>query len=235
MRNAQLRLQLHRGPQRSPRFRQLAAVERRLRARERKLLACSGSSAVSSAQLAARRCSCSCPRVDADGRPLCLPSSQPQREPTPLTTRASAIAAAAAAPPCSYSAPPLRPLLQLLRSSTSQPHLPPPVSSLQPPCGLHRPPLSAPSSVVDDLSAVRRASPERSGLLGAEATTGAAASSSSSSSSSPPLVLLVLQADRYDWSDIIRTAVSRGYARPKRDVGVVQTSWEHLQVGPLLQ
>ena len=51
-------------------------------------------------------------------------------------------------------------------------------------------------------------------------------------SSSPPLVLLVLQADKYDWTAIMRTAASKGGARPTRDIGVVQTSWEHIHVGP---
>ena len=51
---------------------------------------------------------------------------------------------------------------------------------------------------------------------------------------SPPLILLVIQADKYDWADIVQQALAQAStaARPTRDVRVLQTSWEHLQVGP---
>ena len=52
----------------------------------------------------------------------------------------------------------------------------------------------------------------------------------------PPLVLLVIQADKYDWAEILQRALAdqatTGGVRPAQPVRVVQTSWEHLQVGP---
>ena len=53
-------------------------------------------------------------------------------------------------------------------------------------------------------------------------------------SQSPPLILLVIQADKYDWAAIVQQALASQTtaARPTRDVRVLQTSWEHLQVGP---
>ena len=54
-------------------------------------------------------------------------------------------------------------------------------------------------------------------------------------SQASPLILLVIQADKYDWADIMQRAVATSgtaAARPAPDVRVLQTSWEHLRVGP---
>ena len=51
-------------------------------------------------------------------------------------------------------------------------------------------------------------------------------------SAEPPLILLVLQADKYDWPSIIHQALLTCHKRPTRPLRVIQSSWDSLDVGP---